>query len=188
MIHWKVTTLSLAFGAAATAGFVWVSRWSRARRRLSTLAPSAPKEYLPTSDDVARSDALHDLESEGDLSESFDAEGVDVRSLDDEPLAGDEPVLGDEHYDAIDPEDIGTEWLRRATEAEPVGKPRSFSEEFADVAPELPVGVIDSEGNTELHQPKREQPSRAEMSPNEAELVQREGAPTDPKEPNDRNE
>jgi len=124
MIHWKLSALSVAVGAAATVGFVWLSR-SRTRRRL--IPSSSPNEHPPTLDDVARADALHDLEGSGEdlselgLVESVEVEPVDMRSLDEEPLAGDEPVLGDEHYDAIDPEEMGTEWLRRATEStEPV--------------------------------------------------------------------
>jgi hypothetical protein len=189
MIHWKVTALSLAFGAAATAGFVWLSRSFGSRRRLSTPEPSAPHDKLATPDDVARADALRDLRSDGDLSESSGEEPIDVRSLDEEPLAGDEPVLGDEHYDAIDPEDIGTEWLRRATEApEPASNPQPFSEEFADVAAELPVGSIDSEGNTELHLPARDRAPGTELSPNETELAQRgatEAPHEDPKKPHE---
>jgi hypothetical protein len=181
MVHWKVSALSLALGAAATFGFVWLSRSSRSRQRLSP--------PTPTPDEVARTDALRDLESEGDMFESFDVEPLDVRSLDGEPLAGDEPVAGDEHYDAIDPEEIGAEWLRRATQStEPINSANPFSLEGADVAAELPVGSIDSEGNTELHQPQHEKKPGADLSPNEAELAQRGATETNPGAPNKPNE
>lgn len=191
MIHWKVSTLSLAFGAAATFGFVWLSRSSRSRRRVSTPSPLPPtsSKHLPIPDDVARTDAIRDLHGDSDMFEAIEADELDMRSLDEQPLAGDEPVVGDEHYDAIDPEEMGTEWLRRATEtAEPLpSSPNPFTDEGADVAAELPVGLIDSEGNTELHQPERDQAAGAELSPNEAELVQREGPKTDAPKPNEPN-
>jgi hypothetical protein len=193
MIHWKLSALSVAVGAAATFGFVWLSRTSRAQRRL--MPPPTPREHQPTPDEAARRDALHDLEGNGEglpdlaLDETTDLEPIDVRSLDEEPLAGDEPVAGDEHYDAIDPEELGTEWLRRATESsEPPSTPNPFSDERADVAAELPVGTIDWEGNTELHQPKASEKPGTELSPNEAELAQRgatEGNPEAPHKPNE---
>jgi hypothetical protein len=49
-------------------------------------------------------------------------------------------------------------------------------EERADVAAELPVGSIDWDGNTELHQPEPAEKPASELSPNDAELAQR-GAP-----------
>jgi phenylpropionate dioxygenase-like ring-hydroxylating dioxygenase large terminal subunit len=192
MIHWKLSALSVAVGAAATFGFVWLSRTSRARRLPQ---PPTPREHQPTPDEAARRDALHDLEGNGEglpdlaLDDAADLEPIDVRSLDEEPLAGDEPVAGDEHYDAIDPEEMGTEWLRRATESpEPASSPKPFLDERADVAAELPVGTIDWEGNTELHQPKPSEKPGTELSPNEAELAQRgatEGSPGGSHKPNE---
>jgi len=80
----------------------------------------------------------------------------------------------------IDPEEMGTEWLRRATESnEPPSMPRPFSVERADVAAELPVGNTDREGNTELHQPRTEK-AATELSPNAAELAQRGATETHP--------
>lgn len=193
MIHWKLSALSVAAGAAATFGFVWLSRSARARRRLAP--PPTPSEHLTTPEEVARTDALRDLEDSGEdpeelgLAASGDVDPIDMRSLDQEPLAGDEPVPGDEHYDAIDPEEMGTEWLRRATESsEPPSAPNPFPDERADIAAELPVGTIDWEGNTELHQPEGGEKPATDLSPNDAELAQRGSTEANPEAPDKPNE
>jgi hypothetical protein len=193
MVHWKLSALSVAVGAAATFGFVWLSRSSRARRHLAP--PTTESERAPTPDEIARADALHDLEGSGEdpaelgLDEPADLEPMDVRSLDQEPLAGDEPVAGEEHYDAVDPEEIGTEFLRRATEStELPSNPNPFLDERADLAAELPVGNIDSDGNTELHQPEPAERPATELSPNDAELAQRGAEETNPEAPDKPNE
>jgi hypothetical protein len=193
MIHWKLSALSVAVGAAATVGFVWLSRGARSRRR--SALPATPSEHPPTSDEVARADALHDLEGSGEdlpelgLVQSVEVEEVDVRSLDEEPLAGDEPVLGDEHYDAMDPEEMGSEWLRRATEsAEPPSTQSPFAEERTDVATELPVGSIDWDGHTELHQPDSPEKPATDLSPNDAELAQRKATEESTEAPDKPNE
>jgi hypothetical protein len=76
-------------------------------------------------DDIARQDALHDM---GNLDEDvdFDADTTRQPILLDTSLGvrvsvgrNEHVVTGDEGYDALDAEDVGTAWLRRATETEP---------------------------------------------------------------------
>jgi hypothetical protein len=196
MIHSKISFLAVALGAAATFGFVWLGR--RPRRALAA-PPPAP---LPAIDpeDAARADALRDLDAaDPDDSELdfFDVsevepntlETVELRPLDEEAVANDEP------YDAVDPESMGTEFLRRATEAYvPPGDSASLPvfDGSADVAAELPVGRIESDGSAELRTPERPNAPATDLSPNNDELEQRRGAETkgkseqgDPSKPNE---
>jgi len=71
-------------------------------------------------DDIARLDALHDMNQRAAEDFDFDtradpeevAEVERGRTVD----ALEHPVLPEEPYDALDAEDLGTEWLLRATE------------------------------------------------------------------------
>jgi hypothetical protein len=209
MIHWKISVLSVALGAAAAAGFVWLGRRPR-RPLISRAAPALagtsdyageeraeggahPIGYVAErderaawgADEAARLDALHDLEvadpenAELDLEaaleriepieiEPSDDETVEFRPLEEESLTSDEP------YDAVDPESIGSEFLRRATESPALDKPHESAFDVpVDVAVELPVGRLDFGGNAELHGPARERKAETDLSPNDEELLQR---------------
>jgi hypothetical protein len=185
MIHSKIPLLAAALGAAATFGFVWLGR-----SRRQALAPR-PLEQLPPfdADDAARADALHDLHADSDEElDIFDVseleptalgDSVELQTLDEEALAVDEP------YDAVDPESIGTEFLRRATEAPAPTNDRAEPPAFieaVDIAVELPVGRTARDGSTELHAPEHAEP-HVESSPNDEELAQRRAPePADPNE------
>jgi hypothetical protein len=191
MIHWKLSALSLALGATATLGFVWLGTRARKRRALDVVDASlgTPLPILD-ADDAARADAFRDLDVREDESVDFelgepdDIEGseegpVELRSLDEEALNGDEP------YDAVDPESIGVEFLRRATESPSGDAPEpSFFDAPTDAAVELPVGQVDLDGATELHEPQRPSQGAVELPLTEEELARRaaeaEGAPHKP--------
>ena len=129
MIQWKLSAVSFALGAVTSVGFVWLRRslTRRAERRAELEAPFDPER-------AARSDALHDVaESELDFIEAADAEPSEVEpsellSYEQETF---EPAKGGERYDAVDPEEVGAEWLQRLTNAFP---------KFAWINPE-PQGV-----------------------------------------------
>jgi hypothetical protein len=186
-------------------------------------------EVPPASTEMARADALHDMRlsdaheeiQDDDLGErpTLDADELDV--FDSEPeiweddvdpisvLDRPENVHPSEHvvspedtYDAVAPEDLGSEWLLRATEA---GGPQERSlddmldgtqvvidmnenalEEsevplVIDDAEELPLGEIDrNDGHTELHgrsavrsRIRNNLESELVSSPNETELANR---------------
>jgi hypothetical protein len=172
MIHWKIAILPFALAAGATLGFVWLAR---TRPKLAR----APLPLLD-ADEVAHDDALRDLEHDGvnvelELVDAEELEPVELRSLDEEI------PTGDDHYDAVDPEDLGTEWLRRATEAPPVtpleAEPPVVA--FGDTAQEVPVGSIDPEGNAELHPAEKRSKGPVDLPPNDDELAKRAAADTD---------
>ena len=172
MIHSKIPLLAAAVGAVATFGFVWFGR--RARR------PQLAAPPMLEPDAAAREDALRDLatepdEAELDVFQAIEGEpesmdGVELQSLDDEALVIEEP------YDAVDPESMGTEFLRRATESDVHSPDPASPPLFADVvdmAVELPVGSIDSDGSTELPAPGQTPGPEPELSPNDDELSAR---------------
>ncbi|HEX6278132.1 MAG TPA: hypothetical protein VFZ53_34040 [Polyangiaceae bacterium] len=191
MIHWKISALSIALGATATLGFVWLGARTRNKRRAIGAADASLGAELPAfdADDAARADAFHDLDlregENGDLEfgdpddvDPLDEEQVEVQSLDEEASTRDEP------YDAVDPESIGVEFLRRATESPSTeAPPPSLFDAPTDVAVELPVGRIDADGATELHEPRRGSGGSVELPPTEDELARRaaepEGGPPD---------
>jgi hypothetical protein len=171
MFHLKLTALAL--GAATTLGFVWLAK---GRKR------PAHKPPVDT-ENLARQDAFQAFAEEADaeLDPDYEEESnVDVESFE-------EPLPTEEHYDAVDPEDIGSEWLSRATEA-PASHPEqpSFSDD-GDALEEVPVGNIDAGGNTELHHPKRPSKSAVDLSPNNEELAQR-AAPAEGDDAGERHE
>lgn len=184
-------------------------------------------EIPPASAEIARADALHDMRlsdlsddeiREDDMGDRPTLEADELSVFDSEPDTWEEDVdpisvldrpenvhpsehvvMPDETYDALAPEDLGSEWLLRATEA---GGPQERSPDdvlegtqividmndnalaesevplVIDDAEELPLGEIDREGNTELHG-HSELVSRVretELSPNEAELAARRAA------------
>jgi hypothetical protein len=118
-------------GAAMAVGLVWAQRALNWRgplpRRSKAVAPELHDINLDPDvnlTDRARDDALHDMGGlEGDEID-FDAdtqrqpENLDL--LDVNTTAGplEHVVEADEQYDAMDAEDVGTAWLRRATETE----------------------------------------------------------------------
>jgi hypothetical protein len=174
--------MSFAAGALSTVGLVWLrhAREQRRRARVSELPYDA--------DEAARADALHDIGdavSEVELTEPMQLEPIEMKSLGGELS---ERTTGGERYDAVDPEELGAEWLQRAVEATPRSPqggtptdPASGSApeqlvEPADVAAEIPVGSIDTQGNTELHEPAAPAGPLSELLPTDQELEQRRAA------------
>jgi hypothetical protein len=160
MFHLKLTAFAL--GAATTLGFVWLARGRK------TPARGQPVD----AERLARKDAFRafaaDADAEVDASYEEDEEDANIG---DAPF--EEPLPTEEHYDAVDPEEIGSEWLSRAIDS-PSSHPEAnrFSDD-GDALEELPVGLVDTEGNTELHPPKRPSKSAVDLSPNDEELAQR---------------
>jgi len=148
MIHWKISVLSVALGAAATVGFVWLGRRPKKLER-SAVSPALEREEALDEEEAARADAFHDFglaerqadpragaEEIVDLTEALEMESLDIESMevesgDVEPGAAeleiaslDEEQLSDgERYDAVDPESLGNEFLSRAIEAPHVSPP-----------------------------------------------------------------
>jgi hypothetical protein len=112
MIHWKISAVSFALGALTTVGFVWL------RRSRGSVAPQSNDDDVPfDAEEAAHSDALHDVGdalAELDLTEPMLLDPIEVQSLDEEAF---DRTTGGERYDAVDPEDVGSEFLQRATEA-----------------------------------------------------------------------
>ena len=132
------------------------------------------------ADEAARADAIHDLDldifdveqaelelGEPEAIDAMNADGVEVSSLDEEPLR-------DEPYDAVDPESLGNEFLRRAVDAPSTdAPPASLFDTSGDSALELPVGRVESDGTVELHEPRYSKEKATDLSPNDEELAQR---------------
>jgi hypothetical protein len=133
----KHTMSWLASGAAATAGLVWMARLLRRKpaEREEWDSPTGdaprsearelPKPALTFPDDIeedfaAAADARRDIGEEPlDLDTASDPRDVDPDDSS-ETVHGDEHLeRADEHYDAIDSDDLGTEWLFRATQSAP---------------------------------------------------------------------
>jgi hypothetical protein len=120
-------------GAAMAVGLVWAQRalnWRGALPRKSqAVAPELPDINLDPDvnlGDRARDDALHDMGGLDDDEIDFDADTqrqpASIDEVDVTPTAGplEHLLPADEQYDAMDAEDVGTAWLRRATESESV--------------------------------------------------------------------
>ena len=94
-------------------GLVLASRARSGRKRATKTEPGA-------SDRAARADALHDVGEGHAESEEFDLrieeEDVDVLDLGANVGPLDQADFADEPYDSLDAEDVGTEWLLRATQ------------------------------------------------------------------------
>ncbi|HTQ04236.1 MAG TPA: hypothetical protein VMI54_10275 [Polyangiaceae bacterium] len=76
-------------------------------------------------EDRARDDALHDLggleNDEVDFDADTERQPANLDALDVNTTVGpsEHVIAGDEPYDALDAEDVGTAWLRRATQSDP---------------------------------------------------------------------
>lgn len=119
-------------GAAMAVGLVWAQRalnWRGALpRRSKAVAPGLPDINLDPDvnlADRARDDALHDMGGldgdDVDLDADTQRQPEQIDALDVTPTAAplEHLTAGDEQYDAMDAEDVGTAWLRRATQSEP---------------------------------------------------------------------
>jgi hypothetical protein len=139
---WKTTVPWFGTVATLAAGYAWV-RWVRTGRGASPhgsqsaslvreLDEIADDDLLPDDldlelDDLARDDALKALEPsedgrdfELDPEEWIEPEQAEPESRLRTADSTEHVRLGDEPYDAVDAEDVGTAWLRRATQsAEP---------------------------------------------------------------------
>ena len=130
-------------GAAVAVGLVWAQRllhWRGALpRRSKAVAPEIHDINLDPDVNLAaraHDDALHDMGGLDEDDIDFDADTQrqpsSVDELDVTPTAGmlEHVVAGDEQYDALDAEDVGTAWLRRATQSEPAefGEPNEALE------------------------------------------------------------
>jgi hypothetical protein len=132
----KHTMRWLASGAAATAGLVWMARLLRRKSAEreewdSPLgdAPRSERGELPKSALTFPDDAEEDFAAAADARQDIGEELLDLDMASD-PRAvdpdGAETVHGDEHlerpeehYDAVDSDDLGAEWLFRATQSAP---------------------------------------------------------------------
>jgi hypothetical protein len=150
---WKHSASWLASGAAATVGFVWLSRFFRRRsaereawdsppmdaqsagERPNT-ASELPKSALTFPDDVeeevAAQDARHDIGEEPlDLDTANDPESIEIPDDAVTVQPQELPIAQEEPYDALDADDLGTEWLFRATESHPAERTLT-AEELAE--------------------------------------------------------
>jgi hypothetical protein len=136
IMHWKRSASVLASGAAATMGLVWLLRLFRrtpVEREEWDSPPDdekgrepgeLPKTALTFPDDVeedltAADDARHDIGEEPlDLDTASEPEDIDGERME-TVHTHEHPRLSDEPYDALDADDLGTEWLFRATESSP---------------------------------------------------------------------
>lgn len=146
-------------GGAAIAGLVWAGRAWAARLRGAKAGQPPISEAAPATelvdrgweadalDDVARRDALLDMNERAVSDFDFDtradpeelAEAERGRTVD----ALEHPVLPDEPYDALDAEDLGVEWLFRATESS--GPSGPAPSELLDGMHEVDVTLLDGE-------------------------------------------
>jgi len=126
-------------GGAVLAGLVWAGRAFVTRIRGSGALPATLTENAGGTeavdhgweadalDDAARMDALHDMHEDAVSDIDFD-----LRADRDELAASErgrsvhaleQASFPDEPYDALDADDLGTEWLLRATQASGTGHP-----------------------------------------------------------------
>jgi hypothetical protein len=149
---WKHSVSWLASGAAATVGFVWLSRLFRQRAAEREAwdsppvdvqqdpPPELPKAALTFPDDVledevvAARDARHDIGEEPlDLDTADEPEDIEISDDAATVHAQEHPIAPEEPYDALDADDLGTEWLFRATESHPAERTLT-AEELAERA------------------------------------------------------
>lgn len=118
-------------GAAVAVGLVWARHALNWRGRLprssKAASPELPNVNLNPDadlDDRARDDALHDMggfeNDEVDFDADTERQPSSLDAVETAVTAGpiEHVVPNEEPYDAMDPEDVGTAWLRRATETE----------------------------------------------------------------------
>lgn len=122
-------------GGAVLAGLVWAGRAFVMRVRGSVAPPedAADTEGVDRGweadalDDVARMDALHDMNqdavSDFDFDTRPDQEELAASERGRSVQALEQARLPDEPYDALDADDLGMEWLLRATQASGTGHP-----------------------------------------------------------------
>jgi hypothetical protein len=152
-MHWKRSATVLASGAAASFGLVWLTRmlrrapvereeWDSPPEDKGREPGELPKAALAFPDDVeddfvAAEDARHDIGEEPlDLDTADEPEDVDVAEGMETVHAHEHPRVADEPYDALDADDLGTEWLFRATEASPPERPLTPDELIEQAARE----------------------------------------------------
>ncbi len=149
-MHWKRSVSVLTGGAAAAVGLVWLLRWFRKApvEREDWDSPPVgvgqppgelPKPALLFPDDVeeelmAADDARRDIGAGTlDLDTATEREEVDTGERMETVHTHERPRLSDEPYDALDADELGTEWLFRATGSSPPERPAT-PEEIADRA------------------------------------------------------
>ncbi len=125
------TSVGLIAGSAAMAGLIWAGRalWSRFQgpnvNALTGLDAKGRDEDWETEAlaDIAHLHALRDLRASqaADLAADTldDPEDIDQFDLDATVGTMEHASTADDSYDAVDAEDVGTEWLLRATQATP---------------------------------------------------------------------
>jgi hypothetical protein len=147
-MHWKRSVSVIASGAAAAAGLVWLVRgfrkapvereeWDSPRDALGAGPAELPKPALTFPDDVeeelmAADDAREDIGEDAlDFETSTDPDDVDAAERMETVHTHEQRRLSDEPYDALDADDLGTEWLFRATASSPPERVAT-AEEVAD--------------------------------------------------------
>ena len=135
---WKTTIPWFGAVATLTAGYVW-TRWARARRPgLPQASQTATPKLLPDEipalpfakleldlDAMAEDDAQRAMEPERSFLEpeldiDWDDPEIDVDDSGTTAHVTEHLHATDEPYDAVNAEDLGAAWLRRATQSEPL--------------------------------------------------------------------
>lgn len=119
-------SIKILAGSAAVAGLVWARRTLRGRGQEAQEAKpgvaEGPHSQAEALDEVALAEALRDIREmrQRRLEMTLDprTEPEDPDELERIADVGyfDHAVAPDEQYDALDAEDMGTEWLQRATQ------------------------------------------------------------------------
>jgi hypothetical protein len=185
------------FGAVATfaAGYVWV-RTRRGRRAasphgsqsaplLSELDEITEEDLMPVEldlEELARDDALKALAPppngsavEDELDDPSTWVDVDLDESGDRVMtveSAEHQRPGDEPYDAVDAEDVGTTWLRRATQAEPL----EGSDPDDIWGTQVIIPELDASGREAAPPDSLEAPPTGELSPTEQDLARRAAA------------
>lgn len=138
----------VASGAFVSAGLVWLTRLLRRKpaEREEWDAPALdaktdplPKPALAFPDDLeedlaAAEDAQRDIGEDAlDLDSAGESEEVDPPDTYETVHVQEQLVAPEEPYDAVDADDLGTQWLFRATQASPPERPLT-PEELAERA------------------------------------------------------
>lgn len=188
---WKSSIPLIASGVAAVGALVWLGQpvlrkllQRQAGVRGGTWPPREawdtpiPAEipaarFSPLTDDPARAqdDALRAVEDDlffslDDLGD--DPEGIESPESAESVHAASHPKPADEPYDALDAEDIGRQWLLRATEASPADEapPEEALEGLRGVTPRQP-----------FENPEAQDQDPEEVDPEEDEEALERGEP-----------